>query len=165
MVPHIVRSCVGLSTIDKYPLSILVDFGSQITHVGRPRSAETPGFPAIQAGFDLDRRNCGGYKNRGERPSPLERARISLQSLPWSTLLTPPLSPNTLVSGISATDGRQHAFHASCDQDPAQHQISSLTGLHLPYKTRLQLVIFSHIIYLYKPPEKRAKNHGKTASR
>lgn len=136
---------------------MVVDLESQISNVGRPGCAETPGFPAFQAGFGEDRRNSGGYKSRREPPSPLERARISLQSLPQSRLLTPPLPPNALVSGISATDGRQSAFHAGCCRIPVRHRISSLTGLYLPSKTRLQLVIFSRIPYLYKAPEKRTR--------
>ncbi|WP_210322574.1 hypothetical protein, partial [Rhizobium leguminosarum] len=50
-------------TIDNQRLSMVVDLESQISDVGRPGCAETPGFPAFQAGFGEDRRNSGGYKS------------------------------------------------------------------------------------------------------
>ena len=65
--------------------------------------------------------------------------------------------PISLFSGISATDGRQSAFHAGYYRMPIRRHISSLVGLHLPFKQRLQLFIFSRIPYLYKAPEKRAR--------
>jgi hypothetical protein len=60
--------------------------------------------------------------------------------------------PISLFSGISATDGRQSAFHAGYGRMPVRRRISSLVELHLPYKTRLQLVVFSRMFYLYKVP-------------
>jgi hypothetical protein len=63
---------------------------------------------------------------------------------------TDPSSPsNAILRGISATDGRQSAFHVSDVRICAAHLFLALTGLHLAHKTRLQLIIFSRIHYLY----------------
>jgi hypothetical protein len=58
----------------------------------------------------------------------------------------------SLFSGASATDGRQGAFYIGYGRMPVRGRISSLVRLHLDHKTRLQLIIFSSIPYLYKAP-------------
>ncbi|WP_339151165.1 hypothetical protein J4T87_0021160 (plasmid) [Rhizobium sp. T1473] len=57
-----------------------------------------------------------------------------------------------VIGAILAADGHQSAFHVGYDRMLVRRGFSSLTGLHLSHKTRLQLVIFSRIPYLYKAP-------------
>ncbi|WP_204333132.1 hypothetical protein, partial [Rhizobium ruizarguesonis] len=56
MVPHMVWTTVGISTNDKYWLSMVVDLESQISNVGRPYSADSPHFRWFGAYFALIRR-------------------------------------------------------------------------------------------------------------
>ncbi|MGZ2403012.1 hypothetical protein ACVIKO_000272 [Rhizobium ruizarguesonis] len=78
-------------------------------------------------------------------------ADFSVISLSGETYYPSP-PPNSLGSGISAADGRQSAFQIGCDRMLLRRGFSSLVELHFGHKTRLQLVIFSRMFYLYKLP-------------
>lgn len=51
-------------------------------------------------------------------------------------------TPERRALTISAVDGHQNAFHTVGSRPTARHWISSLAGLHLVHKTRLQQSIF-----------------------
>ena len=72
---------------------------------------------------------------------------------------------NALLQAISATDGRQSAFHVSDARICAAHLLPALSGLHLGNKTRLQLYVFSRIHYLYTATVKRARKPWQNVTR
>lgn len=149
-VRHMLHSAERCLTIDKYCLSEVIAITPQISVSvaldGRKRLVFRP-FRKIST-------RIGGIWTvmraaHGHPPHPSECAFLCNYSLRRQPL-TPPLRRTPQFSGISAADGRQSEFHAGYGPMPVRRRISSLTGLHLGSKTRLQLVIFSRILYLYK---------------
>ncbi|MBY5766701.1 hypothetical protein HFO06_26985 [Rhizobium leguminosarum] len=156
-----VRLPVNALTIDKYWLSMLIDFAGQI---GVSAGLDDRKRLVFRAFGQISARFSGTvYGLLATRSGPL----LPMSAVPPSSfrangLSCPSPPPISLFSGILAADGHQSAFLVGYDRMLVRCGFSSLVGLHLDHKTRLQLVIFSCIPCLYKAPEKRVRKPWQT---
>lgn len=157
---------VGVLTIDKYRLSMLVDLESQIRNVGRLGWPETPGFPAFWGRFRRGSAEPSSLLMSLRRgASPVGERRILRRPVPRTGFHSPPLHRSPYFQAFPPQMAARARLALATIACPFDVTFRVWWGCIHPIKHACNCSFSHAFLICTKHPKSARENHGKTADR